>query len=50
MENKEPDGVESSINFKRKMLKAIQDLNEKGKYLEAQQLYKRYFGGTNGKG
>ena len=42
-------GEESSTNFKRKIFKVIQDLNEKGKQLEAQQLYQKYFGGQNGK-
>ena len=42
-------GEEFSINFKRKMFKVIQDLNERGKHLEAQQLYQKYFGGQNGK-
>lgn len=39
----------SSTNFKRKMLKAIKDLTNNGKYLEANQLYQKYFGGKNGK-
>ena len=43
------DGAESSINFKRKMLKVIKDLTNNGKHLEANQLYQKYFGGTNGK-
>ncbi len=43
-------GEESSTNFKRKMLRVIQEMNEKGKHLEAQQLYTKYFGGQNGKG
>ncbi len=42
-------GEESSTNFRRKMLKVIQEMNEKGKHLEAQQLYQKYFGGPNGK-
>jgi hypothetical protein len=42
-------GEESSINFKRKMLKVIKDLTNHGKHLEANQLYQRYFGGPNGK-
>jgi hypothetical protein len=49
MENKERDGVESSINFKRKILKIIKDLTNNGKHLEANHLYQKYFGGTNGK-
>jgi len=43
------DGAESSINFKRKMLKVIQDLTNNGKHVEANQLYQKYFGGNNGK-
>jgi len=40
----------SSINFKRKMLKVIKDLTNNGKHVEAQQLYSKYFeGGNNGK-
>lgn len=31
------------------MFKVIQDLNQKGKHLEAQQLYQKYFGGQHGK-
>jgi hypothetical protein len=31
------------------MLKVIQEMNDKGKHLEAQQLYQKYFGGQNGK-
>jgi len=31
------------------MLKAIKDLTNNGKYLEANQLYQKYFGGKNGK-
>ena len=42
-------GAESSINFKRKMLKVIKDLTNNGKHLEANQLYQKYFGGKNGK-
>jgi len=42
-------GEESSTNFRRKMLKVIQEMNERGKHLEAQQLYQKYFGGSNGK-
>ena len=43
------DGAESSINFKRKMLKVIKDLTNHGKHLGANQLYQKYFGGKNGK-
>jgi coenzyme F420-reducing hydrogenase delta subunit len=43
------DGAESSINFKRKILKIIKDLTNNGKHLEANQLYQKYFGGKNGK-
>ena len=42
-------GEESSINFKRKMLKVIKDLTNHGKHVEAQQLFTKYFGGPNGK-
>jgi hypothetical protein len=42
-------GDESSINFKRKMLKVIKDLTNHGKHVEANQLYQKYFGGPNGK-
>jgi hypothetical protein len=42
-------GEESSINFKRKMLKVIKDLTNHGKHVEANQLYQKYFGGPNGK-
>ncbi len=42
-------GEESSINFKRKMLKIIRDLTNHGKHVEANQLYQKYFGGPNGK-
>jgi hypothetical protein len=42
-------GEESSINFKRKMLKVIKDLTNHGKHVEASQLYQKYFGGPNGK-
>ena len=38
----------SSTNFKRKMLKAIKDLTNQGKHVEANQLYQKYFGGNNG--
>jgi len=43
------DGAESSINFKRKILKVIQDLRNKGKHVEANELYQKYFGDKNGK-
>jgi ABC-type amino acid transport substrate-binding protein len=43
------DGEESSINFRRKILQRIKDLTNSGKHLEAQQLYQKYFGGSNGK-
>lgn len=49
MENKELDGAEFSTNFKRKILKVIKELYDNGKQLEANQLYQKYFGGTNGK-
>jgi hypothetical protein len=42
-------GEESSINFKRKILKVIKDLTNTGKHVEANQLYQKYFGGQNGK-
>jgi hypothetical protein len=42
-------GEESSTNFKRKMLKVIKDLTNHGKHVEANQLYQKYFGGSNGK-
>ena len=41
-------GEESSINFKRKMLKVIKDLTNNGKHKEANDLYQKYFGGQNG--
>ena len=43
------DGVESSTNFKRKILKVIKELTNNGKYIEANELYQRYFGDDNGK-
>ncbi len=43
------DGEESSINFKRKMLKVIKDLTDNGKHKEANELYQKYFGGNDGK-
>ena len=43
------DGAESSINFKRKILKVIKDLTNTGKHREANDLYQRYFGDKNGK-
>ena len=42
-------GEEYSINFKRKILQRIKDLTNNGKHVEAQQLYTKYFGGSNGK-
>jgi hypothetical protein len=42
-------GEESSINFKRKMLKVIKDLTNNGKHKEANELYQKYFGGKHGK-
>jgi hypothetical protein len=39
----------SSINFKRKMLKVIKDLTNHGKHLEASKLFNKYFGDDNGK-
>ena len=42
-------GEESSINFKRKILKIVKDLTNNGKHKEANDLYQKYFGGTNGK-
>jgi hypothetical protein len=42
-------GEESSINFKRKMLKVIKDLTDNSKHKEANELYQKYFGGQNGK-
>ena len=32
-----------SVNFKRKTLQKIKQLNESGKHAEAIQLYKKYF-------
>jgi len=43
------DGAESSINFKRKILKVIKDLTDNGKQIEANELYQRYFGDNHGK-
>jgi hypothetical protein len=43
------DGEEFSINFKRKILQRIKDLTNSGRHVEANQLYQKYFGGTNGK-
>jgi hypothetical protein len=43
------DGEGSSTNFKRKILKVIKDLTDNGRQKEANELYQRYFGGTNGK-
>ena len=42
-------GEESSTNFKRKILKVIKDLTNHGKHVEANQLYQKYFGESNGK-
>jgi hypothetical protein len=42
-------GEESSIDFKRKILKIIKDLTNHGKHKEANDLYQKYFGGNNGK-
>jgi len=42
-------GEESSTRFKAKILKIVKDLTNHGKHLEANQLYQKYFGGTNGK-
>jgi hypothetical protein len=41
-------GEGSSTNFKRKILKVIKELSENGRHVEANELYKKYFGGTNG--
>jgi len=43
------DGEEFSINFKRKILQKVKDLTNHGKHLEANELYKKYFGDENGK-
>jgi len=47
------DGVESSINFKRKILQKVKDLTNHGKHKEASELFKIYFPNfgeyTNGK-
>jgi len=43
------DGEESSINFKRKILKVIKELTNNGRHVEANELYQRYFGDNNGK-
>ena len=43
------DGVESLTNFKRKILKVIKDLTNNGRHIEANHLYRKYFGGNNGK-
>ena len=43
------DGEEYSINFRRKILQRIKDLTNSGKHVEANQLYQKYFGGSNGK-
>jgi hypothetical protein len=44
-------GEESSTEFKRKILETIKDLTNKGRHLEASQLYQQYFrlGDENGK-
>jgi len=43
------DGEGSSTNFKRKILQVIRDLTNKGRHVEASQLYQKYFGEDNGK-
>jgi hypothetical protein len=42
-------GVESSINFKRKILKIVKELTDSGRIVEANELYQKYFGDENGK-
>lgn len=42
------DGEGSSTNFKLKMLKVIKELSEKGRNIEANELYQKYFGEDNG--
>ena len=43
------DGVESSTNFKRKILQVIKSLTNDGRHVEASELYQKYFGDKNGK-
>ena len=42
-------GEESSTEFKKKILDAVRELTNKGRHVEASQLYQKYFGEDNGK-
>ena len=43
------DGVESSIEIKKKILEEIKFLTNHGKHVEANELYLKHFGDYNGK-
>ena len=42
-------GEGSSTEFKKKILDAVRELTNKGRHVEANELYQRYFGDNNGK-
>lgn len=43
------DGVGFSTEFKKKILETVKELTNKGRHLEANELYQQYFGEDNGK-
>jgi len=43
------DGVGFSTDFKKKIFETVKDLTNKGRHVEANELYQQYFGEDNGK-
>ena len=43
------DGVESSTEFKKKILEEVKRLTNQGRHVESSKLINQYFGDNNGK-
>jgi len=43
------DGEEFSTDFKKKIIETVKELTNKGRHVEANELYQQYFGDNNGK-
>jgi hypothetical protein len=43
------DGVESSTEFKKKILEEVKRLTNQGRHVESSKLFNQYFGDNNGK-
>ena len=42
------DGVGFSTDFKKKIIETVRELTNKGRHVEANELYQKYFGEDNG--